>query len=404
MTVTVIGVDGDSLPPGSEEKLAAARLVVGARRHLAAHAPAHARQLELGPLEPALGALTALADHETAAVFTYGDPGLFDVLRALRERAIRCEVVPAASSVQRLMAQVGRSWDDVAVVSAGEHAPGRAINVCRAHSAVVVLTAPGAGPAQLGSGLAGWRRTMIVGEDLGGEHEKLTTIEPAEAAKRTWREPNLVLCLTEVDAVPEDGWLSGGPLLPPESGWALPEDDFSHREGTITSAEVRAVALAKLAPRPGALVWDVGAGSGSVAVECARLGAATIAVESDEAQVVRLITNAASHGVDVRVQEGEAPQALRELPRPDAIFVGGGGSNVVTACAHAGASRVVVALTALDRLAHTRDTLRSAGYEAEGVQLMASRLAGSSESTWQLEPNTPVVLVIGHRAGREGRT
>src|SRR5699024_10630607 len=108
-----------------------------------------------------------------------------------------------------------------------------------------------------------------------------------------------------------------------------PEDEFSHRDGVITESEVRAVALAKLAPRPGALVWDVGAGCGSVAVECARLGAAAIAVESDEAQTVRMITNAARHGVDVRVEEGEAPQALRQLPRPDAVFVGGGGSEVV---------------------------------------------------------------------------
>ncbi|WP_460954581.1 precorrin-6y C5,15-methyltransferase (decarboxylating) subunit CbiE [Parasphingorhabdus pacifica] len=403
MTVTVVGVDGDSLPAGSDETLAEVRLVLGSRQHLAAHAPAHARQLELGPLEPALGALTALADHENAAVFASGDPGFFGVVRALRERGIRCEVLPATSSVQRLMARVGRSWDDVAVVGANGGDLGRTINVCRAHPAVVVLTASGAGPAQLGTGLIGWRRTMIVGEDLGGHHEKLTTIEPAEAAKRTWREPNLVLCLTEPDAVPPRGWRAGGSPSPPESGWALPADDFSHREGTLSSAEVRAVALARLAPRPGALVWDVGAGSGSVAVECARLGAATIAVESDEAQVVRLVTNAASHGVDVRVEEGEAPRVLRDLPRPDAIFVGGGGNAVVTACAHAGATRVVVALTALDRIAGTRETLRSAGYEVEGVQLAASRLAEASDGTWQLAPNTPVVLVTGHRTGTEER-
>ncbi len=168
----------------------------------------------------------------------------------------------------------------------------------------------------------------------------------------------------------------------------------------ITKAEVRAVALAKLAPRPGTLVWDVGAGSGSVAVECARMGAATIAVESDEAQVVRLITNAASHGVDVRVEEGSAPQALRNLPRPDAIFVGGGGTEVVTACAHAGASRVVVALAALDRVASTRDALRAADYEVEGVQLAAARLAELPDGESRLEAANPVVLISGYRKQR----
>ncbi|GAA2821206.1 precorrin-6y C5,15-methyltransferase (decarboxylating) subunit CbiE [Saccharopolyspora taberi] len=399
MSVTVIGIDGGPLPEGSAEALASARLVVGARRHLDAHAPEHARRLELGPFQPALNALAALSGDEHAVVFASGDPGFFGVVRTLREHGVRCGVLPGASSVQQLMARAGRSWDDVAVISPQGGDIGAALNVCRARPAVVVLSARGAGPAQLGSGLEGWRRTLIVGEDLGGPNEAVTTVDPAEAARRTWREPNVVLCLAEPDAVPRRSWFAGGEPLPPESGWALHEDEFSHRDGMLTSSEVRAVALAKLAPRPGTLVWDVGAGSGSVAVECARLGAASIAVESDEAQVVRLITNAAGHGVDVRVAEGAAPQALRELPRPDSIFVGGGGADVVTACAHAGATRVVVALAALDRVGTTRDALRNAGYEVSGVQLSASRLVELEDGAASLKPTDPVVLISGHRKG-----
>ncbi|MER7081393.1 precorrin-6Y C5,15-methyltransferase (decarboxylating) [Saccharopolyspora kobensis] len=396
MAVTVIGIDGGALPKGAEQELESARLVVGGKRHLDAHAPEHARRLELGPLEPALNALSALSGDEHGVVLASGDPGFFGAVRALRERGIRCTVLPSTSSVQQLMARIGRSWDDVVVVNAGGQDLGRAINVCRARPAVVVLTtAPKAGPAQIGSGLTGWRRTMVVAEDLGGPNESIVTLDPAEAAKRTWREPNIVLSLADLDDVPHRGWIAGGEPVPPATGWALAEDEFSHRDGMITSAEVRAVALAKLAPRPGALVWDVGAGSGSVAVECARLGAAVIAVESDETQAVRLITNAAGHGVDVRVEEGESPQVLRNLPRPDSIFVGSGGSDVVTACAHAGAARVVVALAALDRVGATRDSLRSAGYEVEGVQLSAARLAELPDGASRLEAANPVVLISG---------
>ncbi|MEV0704627.1 precorrin-6y C5,15-methyltransferase (decarboxylating) subunit CbiE [Saccharopolyspora sp. NPDC050389] len=400
MAVTVIGVDGGDLPKGSVDVLESARLVVGGRRHLEAHAPEHARKLELGPLEPALNALSSLSGDEHGVVLASGDPGFFGAVRALRERGIRCTVLPSTSSVQQLMARVGRSWDDVVVVSALGHDLTQAINVCRARPAVVVLTGPKAGPAQIGSGLAGWRRTMIVAEDLGGPNESVVTLEPAEAAKRSWHEPNIVLALADLDDVPQRGWIAGGEPVPPATGWALAEDEFSHRDGMITKAEVRAVALAKLAPRPGTLVWDVGAGSGSVAVECARMGAATIAVESDEAQAVRLITNAASHGVDVRVEEGSAPQALRNLPRPDAIFVGGGGTEVVTACAHAGASRVVVALAALDRVGPTRDALRAADYEVEGVQLSAARLAELPDGASRLEAANPIVLISGYRKQR----
>ncbi len=398
MTVTVIGVDRNRLPDGSTAVLERARLVVGPVRYLEAHAPEDARTLDLDPREAALGALSSLAGTESGVVLVPGDPGFFGVVRELHERGIRCSALPSTSSVQQLMARVGRSWEDVAVVDADHGNLGRAINVCRARQATVVLTAHAAGPAQLGSGLEGWRRTMIVAEGLGGVDETLTTLDPAEAAKKTWREPNLVLCLADVDAAPERGWIAGGEPHPPVSGWGLSEDAFSHRDGMVTTAEVRAVALAKLAPRPGTLVWDVGAGSGSVAVECARLGAATIAVESDGAQVVRMVTNAAGHGVDVRIEEGEAPKVLRDLPKPDSIFVGGGGADVVASCAHAGASRVVVALAALDRVGSTRDALRHAGYEVEGVQLTASRLAELPDGAACLEPASPTVLISGVRA------
>ncbi|GAA4619308.1 precorrin-6y C5,15-methyltransferase (decarboxylating) subunit CbiE [Saccharopolyspora hordei] len=396
MAVTVIGIDGGALPQGAAQALESARLVVGGKRHLDAHAPDHARRVELGPLEPALNALSALSGDEHGVVLASGDPGFFGAVRALRERGIRCEVLPSTSSVQQLMARVGRSWDDVVVVNATAQDLPRAINVCRARPAVVVLTtAPKAGPAQIGSGLKGWRRTMVVAEDLGGANESVVTLDPAEAAERTWREPNIVLSLADLDAVPHRGWIVGGEPVPPAGGWALPEDEFSHRDGAITQSEVRAVALAKLAPRPGTLVWDVGAGCGSVAVECARMGAAVIAVESDEAQAVRLVTNATHHGVDVRVEEGEMPRALRDLPRPDSIFVGSGGSDVVAACAHAGATRVVVALAALDRVGPTRDALRSAGYEVEGVQISANRLAELPDGASRLDAADPVVLVSG---------
>ena len=111
-------------------------------------------------------------------------------------------------------------------------------------------------------------------------------------------------------------------------------------------------------------MWDVGAGSGSVAVESARLGAAALAVERRSDDAARIAENAAAHGVEVRVVIGAAPGALVGLPRPDAVFVGGGGPDVVAACAGTGAERVVVALAALDRVGPTRAALADAGYRS----------------------------------------
>ncbi|HEX4701300.1 MAG TPA: precorrin-6y C5,15-methyltransferase (decarboxylating) subunit CbiE [Pseudonocardiaceae bacterium] len=398
MTVTVIGVDGATLPPSGAELIARAHLVVGGRRHLERHASGARKTVELGPLDEAIRLLPGYAGDKAAdhaVVLASGDPGFFGIVRALRAAAIQVAVLPALSSVQRIAAMVGRPWDDVAVVSAHGRALGPALNLCRTHRAVAVLTGPGAGPAELGAGLRGWRRNLAVAEDLGGPAERLSVVEATAAADRPWREPNVVLCLPESDPVAEPVWLAGGTVAP--HGWALADDEFAHRDGMVTKSEVRALVLARLAPRPGTLVWDVGAGSGAVGVECGRLGAAVIAVERDPGQCVRIVANAARHGVDVRLEDTAAPDALKGLPRPDAIFVGGGGPNVVRACADAGADRIVVALASLDRVALSRDALRAGGYRVDGCQLTAARLADLPNGTSRLTGANPVLVLWGIR-------
>lgn len=392
--ITVVGVDGAGLAQGAEEALARAEVVVGAARHLAAAAlRAGLERVELGPVEPALD---VIADRR-AVVLASGDPGFFGIVRLLRERGYEPAVLPARSSVQLLFARLGRSWDDVAVVSAHGRAPGPAVNVCRARAATAVLTAPGAGPAEIGAALDGWPRTLVVAEDLGGPGERLTTLPAADAATRAWHPLNVVLCLRDPAAVPPRGWCAGGEPTPPAAGWALPDDAFVHRAGMVTKAEVRAVALARLAPRPGCLVWDVGAGSGSVAVECARLGAAALAVERRADDAARVAANAAAHGVEVRLVIGDAPAALTALPRPDAVFVGGGGPEVVITAAAAGPERIVVALAALDRIAPTRAALLAAGYALDGVQLAAARLAPLPDGAVRLAATNPITLLWGTR-------
>ncbi|MFD7655421.1 precorrin-6Y C5,15-methyltransferase (decarboxylating) subunit CbiT [Actinosynnema sp. NPDC059797] len=274
-------------------------------------------------------------------------------------------------ALHRFVTGAGRSWEAVTAVDAAAVGERHALNVCRARSAVVVS---GADPAALGRGLAGWRRTLVVSSAAG-----VSTVDPADAVVRRWESPGAVLCLAEQDFAPATG------------GWALPDDDFAHRDGMVAAAEVRALALARLAPRPGVLVWDVGAGPGAVGVECARLGAAVVAVERDPVQCVRVIANASAHGVDVRVVEADLAEA-GELPTPDAVFVGGGGADVVRRVARSGARRVVVATPRLDRVVAARDALTTAGYEVEGSQLSAARLAGGS-----LSAVNPVTVLWGRK-------
>jgi len=276
-----------------------------------------------------------------------------------------------------------------------------AVNLCRAHPKVAVLTGPGAGPAELGAALVGDARVLVVASALGSAGERVERVTPAEAAARDWGAAvSVVLCLDEARALGPVRSVAGP--RPGPAGWALDEAAFAHRDSMITKFEVRALALARLGPRPGDLVWDVGAGSGSVAVECARLGAAVTAVEKTPDGVERVRANAAAHGVDVRVVHGAAPAVLSGLDDPDAVFVGGGGRElpaIVSACARRARRSVVVAMAALDRVPAARQALLDAGLECDGVLLQSSRLAPLPGDVTRLAATNPVFLLWGARPG-----
>ncbi|MGC5288428.1 precorrin-6y C5,15-methyltransferase (decarboxylating) subunit CbiE [Micromonospora sp. DT231] len=426
--VTVVGLDaaGATPHPALAPALAGAGLVVGAARHLAAvSVPAGAATVALGPLAPALHRLAeAVAAGVPAVVLASGDPGLFGIVRRLRAAGLPLRVVPAVSSVAAAFARAGLPWDGAAVVTAHGRDPRPALNACRALPLVAVLTAPGAGAAELGAGLIGWSRRLLVAEHLGTDAERIRAVTPEQAAAATWVDPHVLLSLADagpVESAPADaapdpaeaapdsadsarGRVAPGgmradnqPAAAPAGGWALPEDRYVHRDSMITKSEVRALVVARLRPRLGRLIWDVGAGSGSVGIECALLGAAVLAVEQDPAAGTSIRANAAAHAVHVRLVSGRAPQALVGLPEPDAVFVGGGGVDVLAAVVARRPERVVLTLAALDRVAPAVGLLRAAGYTVEGAQLSAARLADLPGGSIRLAATNPVVVLTGER-------
>jgi precorrin-6Y C5,15-methyltransferase (decarboxylating) len=388
--ITVLGLDGSALSALAVQRLSRATLVMGGRRHL--------REIDLPVGTPTVAlrddpaeALRQVVEADgDVVVLASGDPGLFGVLRLLREQLApeQLEVLPALSSIALSFARAGLPWDDAVVVSAHGRDPRPAVAACRAHPKVAVLTCAGAGPAELGRALAGVDRRMCVVERVGLDGERVTWLTPDQAVDRSWDPLNVVLVVDDARAVsPGKGWLAGRAQ---PGGWALPESAFEHRAGMLTKPEVRALVLARLGPRLGDLIWDVGAGSGSVAVECARLGAAVVAVERDDPH--HLAANVKAFGVDVQVVHGAAPAALDGLPQPDAVFVGGGGLDVVRAVAGGRPQRLVVALATVERVAPVLDALRD--WTPEAVLLESSRLQPLGDGH-RLVPTNPVFVVSG---------
>ena len=195
-----------------------------------------------------------------------------------------------------------------------------------------------------------------------------------------------------------------------ERALGLPDDAFAQKRpirGLITKSGVRAVSLYKLGLRRNSVVWDVGAGSGSVALEAAVIASEGIvyAVERDTECVEMLRHNIAHLGPDnVVIVEGEAPNALDGLPAPDCVFVGGSGGRLAdilefTASELRERGRIVVNLASIERVGHAQTNLESLGFEVELTMISASRGRTLPDGTMRLAAENPVFIIAGSGTG-----
>ncbi|MFD8302535.1 precorrin-6y C5,15-methyltransferase (decarboxylating) subunit CbiE [Streptomyces sp. NPDC059690] len=374
--VTVIGWDGSPLTAAARSALGAATLVAGAAHHLTLpEVPPSAERIRLGSV--ALAARRIAGHRGTAVVLADGDPGFFGVVRTLRapEFGLEVEVVPAVSSVAAAFARAGMPWDDAEVVVAHRRTLRRAVNVCRAHTKVAVLTSPGAGPAELGLLLEGVHRTFVICEELGTEREQVTVVTSDKAPDHTWRDPNVVIVIGGPAAGGDSGgWLAGRDPGAGPRGWTQPGEAYDGPLGEGETDLLRAAQLARLGPRVGDLVWDIGCGSGAFAVEAARAGAAVIAVDRELDACARTDAAARRFGVQAQIIRGTAPHVLENLPEPDVVRVGGGGAAVVSAVADRRPQRIVTHAATRDAAELIGRDLTEHGYEVECALLQAVEL------------------------------
>ncbi|MGE2815105.1 precorrin-6y C5,15-methyltransferase (decarboxylating) subunit CbiE [Mycobacterium heidelbergense] len=313
ITVVGIGADGMAgLAPASRAELQRATTIYGAKRQLALldDTVAAARREWPSPLLPALQALPLDDDIHIVASgdpLTHGIGGT--LIRLYGTENVR--VLPHISAVTLACARMGWNVHDTEVISLVTAQPHTAVR--RGGQAIVLsknASTPKALAVQLNSHGRGDSEYSVL-EQLGGPAERRR-----DGTARQWAED----APTDID----DLNVVAVRYLPDERTSPLPDDAFAH-DGQITKHGIRAVTLAALQPRPGERLWDVGAGSGSIAVEwCLRWkGCSAVAFERAEQRRLNIESNAAASGVEIDVR-GEAPDTFDGAPPPSVIFIGGG--------------------------------------------------------------------------------
>jgi precorrin-6Y C5,15-methyltransferase (decarboxylating) len=323
--VSVVGVGADGwagLAPASREVVLAAEVLLGGSRHLGLVPATDAvREAWPSPLVTGLPALLERYDGRRVVVLASGDPLVSGIATTLLDLLgpDAVEVHPAVSSVSLARARLGWSAESTDVVSLVGRDPDAVRRFFAPGRRLVVLSSDGGTPSQVAAMLAqdgyGESAVTVLGDLGSGAETRL------DGTASTWSGSSAaVLNVVCVEVVAG----AGTPVRSTVPG--LPDDAFES-DGQLTRRDLRALALARLAPVPGQLLWDVGAGAGSVGVEWMRADprCRTVAVESVPERAARVTRNAHRLGVpglDVRL--GSAPAALEHLPDPDAVFVGGG--------------------------------------------------------------------------------
>jgi precorrin-6B C5,15-methyltransferase / cobalt-precorrin-6B C5,C15-methyltransferase len=335
--LVIVGIGDDGLAGLTEparKVVLSADLILGAPSTLALLAEAPARKLALeAEMSVALKQVSEALKARKPVLVSSGDPLFYGVARYLCDRLGKdlFEVVPHVSSMQLAFARVKESWEDATLINLAGRPIESVIDRIRTAEKIGLFSSDECPPprlarALLDRGIDYFR--VYVCENLGSPDERVTQAELADLAGMEFNALNVLILVRKPNRPDRASRLSRRRLF------GNPDEAFAQalpKRGLITHEEVRAIALAQLDIRATSVVWDIGAGSGSVAIEAAQLahGGMVYAVEPEPADIALIQANAEEFGVpNVKAVLGRAPEILEGLPDPDAVFVGGTGRQL----------------------------------------------------------------------------
>jgi precorrin-6Y C5,15-methyltransferase (decarboxylating) len=407
-----IGPDGlEGLPTRERELLNAAETILGPASVLERLSSLGAKRVPLGlNLSETLEILAALDPAKKTVVVVGGDPLFYGLARFLCEKLgkDRFEVMPHVSSMQLAFARVKESWEDAYLGNLQGSSLARILDRIRTAETVGLFSSDEIGPRELARellnrGLDYFR--IYVCENLGTPGERITSGSLTDVLGLSFDPLNVIILRRK----------EGRPDLPSAATryWPFgnPDDAFAQsrpKSGLITQAEVRALALAQMVLRPGTICWDIGAGSGAVAIEAARFcePATVYAIEEDPADYHLIQANAQTMGVlNVKAVLGRAPESFTDLPDPEAIFIGGIAHEVVRLLDRAWAKlrpggRLVANVATIESLTEVYRRLKELSSPNGSLEVRLVQISRGVDqlNALRLEPLSPSFLLKAEKA------
>jgi precorrin-6Y C5,15-methyltransferase (decarboxylating) len=404
--IHIIGVGSDGvagLTSRARDLLLSAEVVFGSEQTLKLLPEIQAERRIIGAdLQETVNALTSLLGRKRLAIVAGGDPLFYGVARYLCDRLGKehFEVLPHVSSMQLAFARVKETWEEAYLTNLQSHPLETVLDRIRTAETVGLFSSEDEGPPEivrtlLSRGLDYFR--MYVCENLGSPDERVTQGDLRDLQDMEFAPLNVVILKRK----------PGRPDRPAVAArfrpFGNPDDVFAQsrpKSGLITQAEVRCIALAEMAIQPANVVWDIGAGSGSVAIEAARLSdpGPVYAIEQDAADYHLILANAETFGVtNLHAIHGTAPDVFTELPAPDSIFVGGSGHEVTRLLESAWEAlrpggNMVVNVATLESLSAAHAVLKRL---ESGVRVLLINIARGTEQleTLRFEAVNPTFLL-----------
>ncbi len=408
--IHVIGIGDDGLaavPAGVRDLITGAEVLLGTERTLPL-VPENGASRHVIPTDLSqLVATIEAAGDKRIVMLIYGDPMFYGLARYVCDKLgkDRFEVMPHVSSMQLAFARVMESWEEAYLTDLANHPLDAVLEKIRTAQKAGLFTTDHCGPAEVAKALLARHIdyfTAYVCENLGARDERVTRGTLVEIAKKTFDPLNVMILVRDPDAPDRPREAVGRRLF------GNPDEAFLQSRpkwGLLTPAEVRAIALAQMDIAPSSIVWDVGAGSGSVSIEAAQMAhdGSVHAIEMDPEEHSLIRENAERFDVgNVTAVLGRAPDAFGELPDPDCVFVAGGGREVtrISEAAygrlrHGG--RLVVNVVGIDHLAELRQAM---GKQSSDVRVWMINLArGTDQLDWPtFEPLKPNFLLAVTKA------